>query len=377
MVGTRSDRSLVGAGFIIWMASGVPQIGAWAGGRAPFEERSVVWCAAYAVFAVAFLLAWAAARSGPWRAVALAVQSGAALVASAAGKTGFEGALVVVVAGEAPLVVGEKRGLLWLVAQTAGMGAIDLLSPYHARAIRPSSIAYMGFQLFAFFASRLAVREARARADLGRVHAELLATRELFADSTRTAERLRIARELHDSLGHHLTALSLQLELARNVAEGRTQGPIDHAHALTKELLVELRGVVSAMREDTRLDLSGALRTLVAGIPHPRVHLHVMSDLRIEAALAHTIFRCIQEGLTNALRHARADNVFLGIEAKDDRVLVTVKDDGQGAAELQLGHGLSGLRERIEGMGGHVEIEAKAGLGLTLRALLPAPAGAP
>jgi signal transduction histidine kinase len=377
MMRAPSARSLVGAGFVIWMASGVPQIAAWASGRAPFEQRSVVWCAAYGAFGVAFMLAWATARLAAWRTAALAAQSGAALVAMAVGKTAFEGALLCVVAGEAPRLVGEKTGLVWLIVQTAGMGAVTLLSPYPNRASRLSAIAYTGFQLFAFGASRLAVREAQARAELGRVHAELLATRELFADSTRTAERLRIARELHDALGHHLTALSLQLELARNVAGGRTKVPVDQAHALTKELLVELRNVVSAMRDDAQLDLSGALRTLVAGIPHPRVHLHIESGFRVEAALAHTIFRCVQEALTNAVRHARADNVFLCIETKDDKVLVTVKDDGRGAAELRVGHGLSGLRERIEGMGGKVEIEAKAGLGLTLRALLPAPAGTP
>jgi signal transduction histidine kinase len=264
-----------------------------------------------------------------------------------------------------------------VIAQTVAMVAIDLVSPYRGRRTLLSAFAYAGFQLFAFGASRLFVREAEARAELGRVHAELLATRELFADSTRTAERLRIARELHDALGHQLTALNLQLELARNVADRQTKGPVDHAHALSKELLVELRSVVSAMREEAPLDLSGALQTLVAGIPHPRVHLDFENDLWVEAALAHTIFRCVQEALTNAVRHAGAENVFLSIETKDDTVAVTVRDDGRGAAELRVGHGLSGLRERIEGLGGKIEVEAQPGVGLTLRALLPARAGAP
>jgi signal transduction histidine kinase len=359
------------------MAAGVPQIVAWASGRAPFGQRSLVWCVAYGAFAIAFLFASATMRFAARRVAALAVQSGAALVVVALGNTGFEGALLCVVAGEAPLLVSERTGLVWLIAQTVGMGTVDLVTPYHGRATHLSVLVYAAFQLFAFGASRLAVREAQARAELGRVHAELVATRELFADSTRTAERLRIARELHDALGHHLTALSLQLELARNIPDGQTKGPVDRAHALTKELLVELRSVVSVMREDAQLDLSGALRTLVAGIPHPRVHLHFENDLRVEAALAHTIFRCVQEALTNALRHASAENVFLAIETKDDRVAVTVRDDGRGAAELRAGHGLSGLRERIEAMGGKVEIDAPPGVGLTLRALLPARAGAP
>ena len=131
------------------------------------------------------------------------------------------------------------------------------------------------------------------------------------------------------------------------------------------------------MREEAPLDLPGALQTLASGIPHPRVHLDFDGDLRVEAALAHTIFRCVQEALTNAVRHAGAENVFLSIETKDDTVALTVRDDGRGAAELRVGHGLSGLRERIEGMGGRIEVEAQAGVGLTLRALLPARAGAP
>ena len=91
----------------------------------------------------------------------------------------------------------------------------------------------------------------------------------------------------------------------------------------------------------------------------------------VAAPLAHTIFRCVQEALTNAVRHAHAENVYVAVASSEGTVAVTARDDGRGAAELKPGHGLSGLRERIEGMGGTVEIEARAGAGLTLRALLP------
>jgi signal transduction histidine kinase len=375
-----SERLLVGAGWFVSVAAGLPQVLAWASGRVPFERRSLSWCVAYGVFAIAFLFASATPRAREGvrgvrgvraRATALAVQSAAALAAFALGDTRFEGALLCVVAGEAPLLVGERRALVWLLAQCAGMVAVNLAIPSHGRRDHLAALAYAGFQLFAFGASRLAVRESAARAELTQVHAELLATQELLADSTRTAERLRIARELHDALGHHVSALSLQLELARNLVDGRAKEPVAQAHAVTKTLLAELRSVVSSMREDAGLDLAGALHTLVAGIPHPRVHLEVARDLQVEPALAHTIFRCVQEALTNAVRHAGAENVYLTIEAKGDTVAVTARDDGRGASEVQVGHGLSGLRERIEGMGGRVEIEARQGAGLTLRALLP------
>jgi signal transduction histidine kinase len=256
------------------------------------------------------------------------------------------------------------------------MVAVEAILGQHARRDLLSTIAYLGFQIFAFGAARLAAREAAGSAELARLHAELLATQELFADSTRTAERLRIARELHDALGHHLTALSLTLELARNVAEGRAKEPVASAHALTKELLGELRSVVGALREDTPLDLARALRTLVAGLPHPRVHLTLEGDLAIDAARAHTVFRCVQEALTNAVRHADAANIYLAIQVDAGGVVVTARDDGRGADDLRAGHGLSGLRERVEGMGGTLELEAPAGRGLTLRALLPTRGGA-
>jgi signal transduction histidine kinase len=371
-----AGRFLVGAGLATGIVAGLPQVAAWVRGRAAFDRISIVWCAAYAAFIVAFLFAAESQRPSSRHPAVLALQTAAALTVLAIGSTGFEGALLCVAAGQAPLLLGERTGLAWVVTQIVGMFLVDLASPLHARPYMLSAAAYAGFQLFAFGALRLAVRERAARAELARTHAELLATQELFADSTRTAERLRISRELHDALGHHLTALSVQLELARNLADGRAKGPVGQAHAVTKELLSELRTVVSAMREDVPLDLAHALRTLVAGIQRPRVHLDVPDDLRVDGALAHVIFRCVQEALTNSLRHAHAENVFLAIEKRGDAVRVTARDDGRGATEVRPGHGLSGLRERIEGMGGEVEIEAKAGAGLTLRALLPLRAGA-
>ncbi|HEY0467830.1 MAG TPA: hypothetical protein VGC79_26700, partial [Polyangiaceae bacterium] len=171
MIRAYSERPLVGAGFVVWVAAGVPQMAAWASGRAGFEQRSIVWCAAYASFAIAFHLATRAVRRAASRAAALAGQSVVALVALAIGNTGFEGALLCVVAGESPLVVGEKTGFVWVIAQTVAMVAVDLVSPYRGRTTYLSAFAYAGFQLFAFGCSRLVVRETQARAELARVHA--------------------------------------------------------------------------------------------------------------------------------------------------------------------------------------------------------------
>ncbi len=250
MAESERGRLLVWAGALTWAVAGAPTLAALAAGRTPFDGRALGFCAACGTFGVAFALATAERSRLRARVGALAAQSAAALVIAGLGDSGFEGALLCVVAGEAPLLVGPRVALGWLIAQTAGLLGVFLAAWGNLRAACLTTAAYAGFQLFAFGAARLAASESRARQELARIHAELLATQELFADSTRTAERLRIARELHDALGHHLAALSLQLELARNVAEGRAREPVLHAHALTKQLLGELRTVVGAMRED-------------------------------------------------------------------------------------------------------------------------------
>jgi len=372
---TESPGLLVGGGVVTSAAVGVAQAASWLSWGTHLDLCAAAWCVAYSAFVVGFLVTVTGQHSDAWRVRGLGVQTVAALIVLGVGRTGFEGTLLVVIAGQAPLVVGERTGLVWILAQSAVMVAIHgvwSFRPGHGYLI---VVTYGGFQLFAFGAARFAQRERDARAELTRTHAELLATRELFADGTRAAERLRIARDLHDGLGHLLTALSLQLEVARNVGDETTKAPLEKARAITKELLGEVRAVVGALREDVPLDLSHALQTLVAGVPRPRVHLEVEPDLQVSAPLAHTIFRCVQEALTNAVRHAHAANVYLAVASNEQTVTVTARDDGRGAAQLKLGHGLSGLRERIEAMGGSVEIEARPGHGLTLRALLPRGAG--
>jgi signal transduction histidine kinase len=202
----------------------------------------------------------------------------------------------------------------------------------------------------------------------------LCATRELFAESTRIAERLRIARELHDSLGHHLTALHLQLELARRVAEGQAVEPIRQSRDLARDLLSELRDVVGAMREERPIDLARAIDLITAGIPVPRIAVTLPSMFFVhDHTLAHTLFRCVQESLTNAVRHAEAAHVSIEIlVSTGGDYVVTVRDDGRGAERLRPGHGLDGLRERVTRLGGRLEIDTRPGAGFTVRAFLPA-----
>ena len=120
-----------------------------------------------------------------------------------------------------------------------------------------------------FVTSLVARQQAQAREDQRRLNAELRATRALLAESARVNERTRISRELHDLLGHHLTALSLNLEVAGHLVEGRALEHVNQAHTLARLLLSDVREAVSRLRTDDAIDMAATLLPLadhVAGL---------------------------------------------------------------------------------------------------------------
>ena len=218
----------------------------------------------------------------------------------------------------------------------------------------------------------LALRERAAREELTRANAELIATRSLLAENSRVAERLRISRDLHDTLGHHLTALSLQLEVASRLASGPAADRVHEAHAITRLLLSDVRDVVSRLRESSRFDLAEAIRTLAGSAATLDVHLDVPDEVAVDDPLqAHAILRCVQEIITNTSRHAAARNLWIAIERRDDGIALTARDDGRGADVVAWGNGLRGMRERFEECSGRMELSSAAGRGFEVRAFLP------
>lgn len=206
-------------------------------------------------------------------------------------------------------------------------------------------------------------------------NAELDATRELLAENARIGERVRIARDLHDLLGHHLTALSVNLEVARHLAQGEPRSRIETAQSLTRLLLGDVRDAVGSLRGREGIALGGALRKLAEGIPQPRVHLEMDDGLSVEdPEAARVLLRCAQEIVTNAVRHARAQNLWLDVLSEEGRIRIRTRDDGQGAETPGEGHGLAGMRERLEERGGSLEVWTSPGRGFTVTAVCPAAA---
>jgi signal transduction histidine kinase len=152
----------------------------------------------------------------------------------------------------------------------------------HVLVIILTDIEVFAIHAFAFFMSYLAASEARRRRDAERLNAELLATQELLEQSSRLAERTFVARELHDTLGHHLVALKVQLELAHHLAtEGKAKVPLDDALALVTKLLSDVREVVSRVRTPATIDLRKAVETMLAGIKTPSISLSFPVELQI------------------------------------------------------------------------------------------------
>src|SRR6202011_2427221 len=138
-----------------------------------------------------------------------------------------------------------------------------------------------------------------------------------FADGVRDSERARIARDLHDALGHHLTALNLHLDLAsRHVGSGAVES-LRISRELAQSLLAEVRATVNTQRGQRAINLRQALETLCAGIPFPSIALSYDERIEIgEPTLVDTIFRTVQEAITNAVRHSGASEVSVNLHRR-------------------------------------------------------------
>ena len=239
------------------------------------------------------------------------------------------------------------------------------------------AVINLGLILFPFLASQLALAQVRARAELRWLNSELMATQSLLAENTRVAERVRISRDLHDLVGHHLTALSLNLEVASHLSQGEARQHVEQARSLARLLLSDVREVVNDMRREDQVDLGRALKLLADGVPAMRIQLDIPPHLSVlEPRRAQVLLRCAQELITNSAKHARATELTLSMESSNEGIVLQAQDNGLGCADLVPGNGLLGMRERLKEVGGRLEISTLAGAGFRARAWLPVGEGA-
>ncbi len=349
-------------------------------GMLPPGTGEVVWLfAAYLAFGGCYF--WltrglnAAGHSGWYDRLALLVLTISALAVSYISGTGLGSILMMVAAGVIPWLLSKRVGVIWLVlSQLAVLPVYSLIIGLPLFEALLQSLLYGGFSMFVFVTSLVARQQTQAREEQRRLNAELRATRLLLAESARVNERTRISRELHDLLGHHLTALSLNLEVAGHITEGQAQEHVRQAHTLAKLLLTDVREAVSQLRESGAIDLAAALRPLTERVPSLDIHLQVDEPLNVDdPERAHVLLRCTQEIITNAVRHAGARNLWIRVEKTGDIIVIDARDDGIGGEvdEILPGNGLRGMRERLAEYGGGFDVTARVGEGFHLRASLP------
>ncbi|MBC8330430.1 MAG: sensor histidine kinase [Anaerolineae bacterium] len=296
--------------------------------------------------------------------------------------------LFFILSAQAMMVFPERVGYFWVGAFTLLTGLIFFLTGDPLEAFLTLLPFSAGYWFFAAFARSLATAE-EARKESQRLLNELqVAHRQLQDYAGRveelavSEERNRLAREMHDTLGHRLTVASVQLEGAQRLIlddPDRATQMVETVREQVREALSELRSTVATLREPLQTDLSlwNALPRLVA--PFDKA-----TGLDVELTLppeefalpnAHrlTIYRAVQEALTNVQRHARAQRVWVNLSHKGDALQLVVSDDGIGLPTHldENRFGLRGLRERVAQLGGKLELGNRDAGGAQLRICLP------
>jgi signal transduction histidine kinase len=242
------------------------------------------------------------------------------------------------------------------------------------------ALAYGTGIVFAVVFTRIAASEREARAKLGEANRQLQEHAAQIEELATTKERNRLARELHDSIGHYLTVVNVQIGAAQAVFARDSERALEHlakARSLTQEGLAEVRRSVAALRASPaenrplpqalaqlieQWSITGTRATLeINGTPRPLIP---QADL--------TLYRAAQEALTNVGKHAQAARVALTLDYSDAaRVRLQVADDGAGSNDPEQGFGLLGIRERAQLLGGTVRVRTEAGQGFALEVELP------
>ncbi len=229
----------------------------------------------------------------------------------------------------------------------------------------------MAIFLFIYGIIRTSRERAKLITKLEATQKELELARQRDNELAALRERERLARDLHDSLGHSLVALSVQLEAIQRlykVDPEKASAQVDELKNLTRASMDDLRRSLAGLRAPGlgERQLREALQSLsveVAQRAHLAITCHIHDDAdQLSPAHSETLWRVAQEALANIERHAAARTVDLRLDIESQHATLAIKDDGRGLppdAENQPGHyGLRGMRERVEGLGGTLTLSS-------------------
>jgi signal transduction histidine kinase len=273
---------------------------------------------------------------------------------------------------------------LWAMIPVCLLIYVTLVMPLLLRSRWVDAIAialvYGTGIVFVVVFTRVAASEREARTELAEANQQLRDHAAQVEELATTKERNRLAREIHDSLGHYLTVVNIQISAAQAILAQDRARALDHlakAQGLTQEGLAEIRRSVATLRASPTEShpLPDALAKLIeqwnsAGRRATLTVVGTVHQLTPQADL--TLYRTAQEALTNVSKHAGTSHVGLTLDYRiDGPVRLKIQDNGAGSADSQGGFGLLGVRERVQLLGGEVCIRTQVGKGFTLEVELP------
>lgn len=284
---------------------------------------------------------------------------------------------------------------MWLLTMLVLLALNWPLSIAHNRAVflqslislAPALVFCMGFAIVLRREIEQSARGEALVAQLEAAQEQLRAHAEEAEELAVARERNRIAREIHDTLGHYLTILAVELETALKLEEhgdARLHGELAEARRVAAECLTEVRRSVAALRpaDPTAISFGAALGQLVheleAAQPETEIALDVEGPAQaLPAERRMALYRCVQEALTNIRKHTQATKVLVRLRVDEQVAELAVLDNGRGAESVADGHepgfGLLGMSERVALLGGHMSAGAEPGRGWRVDVRIPVP----
>ncbi|WP_274366064.1 sensor histidine kinase [Paenibacillus thermotolerans] len=245
--------------------------------------------------------------------------------------------------------------------------------------------SFVGIMVSYLFKARAKIAEQYEKLDhshseLQQAHDQLSMYAKQVEELTAASERNKIAREIHDTVGHTMTALIVQLQAARMLQQHdikQAEDTLSRCEELARSALQEVRLSVRALRDEggnylTFVDTLRKLMKEFSDMTGMQTSLQVEGDFtRISTSLQPTIFRLIQESLTNAKRHGNASEAVVTLHASESQIEIAIMDNGQGAAEVVPGFGLMNMRERVQEHSGSIQFESAKGNGFRVQITFP------
>jgi len=234
-----------------------------------------------------------------------------------------------------------------------------LIERYHwHQAAMVKGLLYTSFHFFAIMMSHQTKLAQQATEKSNQLNAELLTTQNLLSQASRLNERTRIARDLHDLLGHHMTALIINLQVISHQTQGDVQNKVDQCHSLSKLLLSDIREAVTSLRQNHQLDFKELLSSVAENVPRLKIESNIEIDFELDDIdLVRNILSIIQEAITNSLKHSDATQFDISIKIHNQRLELQMTDNGHLNKPLVLGNGLKGMQERVKDLEGEIKFD--------------------